>query len=63
MLTLFLLIQLIVSFQNFAIYNPPTLTIVFDQVKTLIGFKYLNINWILGQIQEDLSLNTLFMSQ
>jgi len=41
---------------------PATVDMLIKHVGTLIGFKYLNINWVLGRIEPGLSIKTLFLS-
>jgi hypothetical protein len=50
MFTLFFLIQLVLNLRLFAFVMPATLVIAFREIETFAGFKYININWILGKI-------------
>ena len=62
MFTFFYIIQLVTALQTFAFMMPAQLVIAFNQIETFAGFKYINVNWVLGQIKPGLSLQTIFMS-
>jgi len=63
MLTLFFMLQIVSVLSFYAFASPATLDIVNEQLGTLVNFKFLNINWVLGKISPGLSIQTLLMSQ
>jgi len=44
----------------YAFQKPPTVLIVFDEIKKLLSFKYVNVDFLLSQYDPNLSLGTLF---
>jgi len=47
----------------YAFQKPPTILILFDEIKKLLSFKYINVDYLLSQFDPNLSLSTLFLSK
>jgi len=47
----------------YAFQKPPPIIILFDELRKLLSFKYLNADFLLSQYDPNLSLRTLFLSE
>jgi len=63
MIVLFFELQMISFLDAYAFQKPPTIIILFDEIRKLLSFKYLNADFALSQFDPNLSVSTLFLSQ
>jgi len=47
----------------YAFQKPPTIIILFDEIKKLLSFKYINVDFLLSQYDPNLSMKTIFLSK